>query len=100
MCDLNAYTYFFNPSGVMSNIQEKITAMGKPIISRTIMNVTVQSGKPNLGNIISPASMIIKAVAAYMAITLMTLRRFNSSQNRKSLLDLSGIGIGVMSLAN
>jgi len=55
------------------------------------MNVTVQSGKPSLGSIISPASMIIKAVAAYMAITLMTFLRFSSCQNWMSLLGLPGM---------
>jgi len=77
---------FLIPSGVTSNIHESMIVIGNPIISRMMMKVTVQSGSPSLGSIISAASMIIKAVAAYIVITLMTFLRFNSFQNWDSFL--------------
>jgi hypothetical protein len=57
-------------------------------MSRMMTRVTVQSGKPSLGSIISDASMMMKAVAAYMAITLGTPRRLSSFQNPGLLLDI------------
>ena len=78
------------PSGVISNIQEKIAAIGKPIASRTTTNVTVQDGKERAGVMISTTSKIIKAVAAYRAKTLNTFLRFNSCQNWDSLFKISG----------
>jgi hypothetical protein len=42
----------------------------------------------------SIASMIIKAVAAYIATTRVTFLRFNSCQNWNGLLDLLGIRFG------
>ena len=82
---------FLTPSGVRSNIQDSMMVIGKPTISRMIRKVTVQSGNPSLGNIISAASMMMNAVAAYMVITLMTFRRFSSCQIWDSLLGLAGI---------
>ena len=84
-------TVLFIPSDVRSNIQERTIAIGKPMISSIITKVTVQSGNPNLGSMISAASMMIKAVAAYMVITLMTFLRLSSRQNWDSLLGLLGI---------
>ncbi len=59
--------------------------IGNPTIRSTIRKVTVQSGSPKRGSIISAASMIMKAVAAYMAAALMTFLRFSSCQNREIL---------------
>ena len=50
--------------------------------------VTVQSGSPSLGSIISEASITIKAVAAYMASTLGTPRLLSSFQNPGLLFDI------------
>jgi len=85
---------FLIPSGVKSNIQERMMANGNPTIKRIIRKVTVQPGTPNLGNIMSAASIIIKAVAAYMVITLITLRLLSSCQNWESLLGLAVIKNG------
>ena len=79
---------FTTPCGVMSKTQESTKATGNPTISRIITKVTVQSGSPSLGNIISAASMMIKAVAAYMAMTLGTPHRFSSCQNPGLLFDI------------
>jgi hypothetical protein len=57
-------------------------------MSSTITRVTVQSGKPSLGSMISAASINIKAVAAYMASTLGTPRLLSSFQNPGLLFDI------------
>ncbi len=72
---------FSIPFGVRSKIQEIIITTGNPTISSTITKVTVQSGRPSLGSMISAASIMIKAVAAYMVITRNTLRRLSSCQS-------------------
>jgi hypothetical protein len=54
---------FITPWGVISKIQDRTMATGKPTINRIIGKVTVQSGSPSLGNMISLASITIKAVA-------------------------------------
>jgi hypothetical protein len=77
---------FVKPSGVISKNQDRIIETGNPMMSRMITRVTVQSGRPSLGNMISAASMIIKAVAAYMALALITLRLLSSCQNCAGLL--------------
>ena len=79
---------FTTPWGVMSKTQESTKATGNPTIRSTITRVTDQSGSPSLGNIISAASIMIKAVAAYMARTLGTPRRLSSFQNPDLLFDI------------
>jgi hypothetical protein len=66
-----------------------------------IMSIlTVLSGKPSLGNMMSAASMMIKAVAAYIAITLKTFLRFSSCQNWNILFGLSDIRVCMSAFNN
>ena len=61
-------------------------AIGKPTINSTIMKVTVQSGSPSRGSMMSAASIIKKAVAAYIGMIFRTFRLFSSCQNGEDLL--------------
>jgi hypothetical protein len=54
---------FLNPAGVISYTHETKTEITKPIQSRTITNVIVQSGHFNDGPIISTSWRIPKAIA-------------------------------------
>lgn len=52
------------PSGVTSKIQEKITAMGNPMASRTMTRVGVQPGRFRDSVTLFTSSMITKAAVA------------------------------------
>ena len=79
---------FLRPSGVTSKIQDKMIVNGNPIAISTMTTVTVQSGRPSLGNTMSTTSRIIKAAAEYMAITLMTPLLLSSCQNWDIILGI------------
>ena len=77
-----ASSVFFTPCGVISNAHARTTAIGNPTRVRARTSVTVQSGRPMLGNAMSATWRTTNATAPYMAMTRNTFRRLSSARSR------------------
>src|SRR2546430_10782711 len=80
----------FNPSGVSSNTQLKISAGRNPIASKITTLRGNQSGAPNIGNTVLATCVSNHEPTRYSPAKRMTFRRFNSAKSEDKFIDFQG----------